>query len=61
MAQHIVGAVTLGDGMVLIHDVAAFLSSSESESLEAALATQHTVAWGWLSRDHDTPIIGPLA
>jgi purine-binding chemotaxis protein CheW len=37
-AAHIVGAVTLGDGMVLIHDVAAFLSSAESESLEAALA-----------------------
>lgn len=36
-AQHIVGAATLADGMVLIHDVAAFLSSTEAESLESAL------------------------
>lgn len=39
-AQHIVGAVTMGDGMVFIHDVASFLSSAESESLESALAAR---------------------
>jgi purine-binding chemotaxis protein CheW len=39
-AQHIVGAATLPDGMVLIHDVAAFLSSAEAESLESALAAR---------------------
>lgn len=39
-AQHVVGAATLADGMVLIHDVAAFLSSAETESLESALAAR---------------------
>lgn len=39
-SHHIVGAATLPDGMVLIHDVAAFLSSAENESLDVALAAR---------------------
>ena len=38
-AQHVVGAVTLADGMVLIHDVATFLSDAESTALTAALGS----------------------
>ncbi len=37
-ASHVAGAVTLADGLVLIHDVTTFLSSAESASLNAALA-----------------------
>jgi purine-binding chemotaxis protein CheW len=36
-AHHIAGVATLGDGLVLIHDVATFLSRAELETLDAAL------------------------
>jgi purine-binding chemotaxis protein CheW len=37
-AQHVSGAATLPDGLVLIHDVATFLSGAESDALDVALA-----------------------
>jgi purine-binding chemotaxis protein CheW len=43
-ARHIAGAATLADGMVLIQDVATFLSSSESDSFEAALVARNGAA-----------------
>jgi purine-binding chemotaxis protein CheW len=35
---HVAGVATLDDGLAVIHDVDAFLSRAEEESLEAALA-----------------------
>jgi purine-binding chemotaxis protein CheW len=43
-AQHIAGAATLADGMVLIQDVATFLSAAESESFETVLTAASTAA-----------------
>ena len=37
-ARHVAGVAKLPDGVVLIHDVAGFLSHSESETLDHALA-----------------------
>lgn len=38
-ARYVAGAATLADGLILIHDVATFLSSAEAESLDSALAS----------------------
>lgn len=37
-SEHIVGVAKLPDGLVLIHDLAAFLSQAEEEALDRALA-----------------------
>ncbi|HEX3159713.1 MAG TPA: chemotaxis protein CheW [Gemmatimonadaceae bacterium] len=37
---HLAGVVTLDDGMVLVHDLDAFLSQAEADALARALATE---------------------
>jgi purine-binding chemotaxis protein CheW len=37
---HIAGAATLRDGLVLLHDVATFLSAAEADTLNAAMASR---------------------
>jgi chemotaxis signal transduction protein len=36
-ARHVAGTVALEDGLVVLHDVATFLSRAETETLDAAL------------------------
>jgi purine-binding chemotaxis protein CheW len=43
-APHIAGVATLPDGLVLIHDVAAFLSMAEAETLDAAMEQRGSAA-----------------
>lgn len=43
-ADHIVGIARLPDGLVLVHDVARFLSAAESDALDGALAAAHAGA-----------------
>lgn len=40
-ADHIVGIARLPDGLVLVHDVARFLSAAEADALDGALAGAH--------------------
>jgi len=37
---HLAGVVTLDDGLVLVHDLDAFLSQAEADALARALATE---------------------
>ena len=41
---HVSGVVTLSDGVVLVHDLSAFLSSAEADELERALGLQASAA-----------------
>jgi purine-binding chemotaxis protein CheW len=43
-APYVAGVATLADGLVLIHDPAAFLSQVEADELEQALAADHAAA-----------------
>ncbi|MFH1530374.1 MAG: chemotaxis protein CheW [Pseudomonadota bacterium] len=40
-AKQVCGVARLEDGLLLIHDLEAFLSEAETEALEGALETQH--------------------
>jgi purine-binding chemotaxis protein CheW len=43
-ADHVAGVATLPDGLALIHDVDAFLSAAEADSLDAAIAAAASTA-----------------